>query len=83
MGGGGMGGGQAGGDGGRREEDYTYRYTVTTSMTLQDESHFNGSVIVRGKVTKTAVRVHKPQLFKREESRSGIEPRSLSACHAA
>ena len=35
-----------------------------------DESHFNVSLIVRD-------HVHKPQLWKRKESRSGIEPRSF------
>ena len=37
-----------------------------------DESHFDVSLIVRDKD-----RVHKPQLLKRKESRSGIEPRSF------
>ena len=35
-----------------------------------DESHFNVSLIVRDGV-------HRPQLLKRKESRSGFEPRSL------
>ena len=35
-----------------------------------DESHFNVLLIVRDKVTR-------PQLLKRKESRSGIEPRSF------
>ena len=38
-----------------------------------DESRFNVSLIVRDKVTS----VHRPQLLKRKESRSGFEPRSL------
>ena len=41
---------------GKRESIYTYRYTVTTRMTCikmgSDESHFNGSLIVRDKVTR-------------------------------
>ena len=37
-----------------------------------DESHFNVSLIVRDKSQNS---VHRPQLSKREESRSGIEPR--------
>ena len=36
-----------------------------------DESHCYVSLIVRDKVTR-----HRPQLLKREDSRSGIEPRS-------
>ena len=41
-----------------------------------DESHFNVSLIGRDKVT-IIDSVHKPQLLKRKESRSGIEPRSF------
>ena len=37
-----------------------------------DESHFSVSLIMRGKVTRQS-----PQLLKRKESRSGIEPRSF------
>ena len=55
---------------------YTYRYTVTTRMTCikmgSDESHFNGSLIVRGKV-------HKPQLLKTNQkslSKKQIERRA-------
>ena len=59
--------------GGGRGRAYTYRYTVTTRMTCikmgSDESHsFNVSLIVR---TKSQDSVHKPQLLKRKESRSG------------
>ena len=36
------------------------------------ESHFNVSLLVRDKVTNN---VHKPQLLKRKDSRSGFEPR--------
>ena len=39
-----------------------------------DESHFNVSLIVG---TKSQDSVHRPQLLKRKESRSGVEPRSL------
>ena len=39
-----------------RKRVYTYRYTVTTSITCikmgSDESHFNVSLIVRDKVTR-------------------------------
>ena len=42
--------------GGGRGRVYTYRYTVTTRMTCikmgSDESHFNVSSIVRGKVIR-------------------------------
>ena len=38
-----------------------------------DESHFNVSLTVIDKVTS----VHRPQLLKRKESRSGIEPKSF------
>ena len=41
-----------------------------------DESHFNVSLIGRDKVT-VIDSVHKPQLLKRKESPSGIEPRSF------
>ena len=43
---------------GKRGRLYTYRYTVTIRMTPaltemgSDESHFNVSLIVRGKVTR-------------------------------
>ena len=41
---------------GGRGRVYSYRYTVTTRMTYikmgSDESHFNGSLIVRDKVTR-------------------------------
>ena len=50
-----MGGRGYGGGGRGRGIVYTYRYTVTIKMTCikmgSDESHFNGSVIVRDKVT--------------------------------
>ena len=44
-------------EGGGRGRLYTYRYTVTTTMTPvfkmgSDESHFNLSLIVRDKVTR-------------------------------
>ena len=37
--------------------------------------HFNVSLIVRNKVTNKSV--HRPQLLKKKDSRSGFEPRSL------
>ena len=40
-----------------------------------DESHFNVSLIVRDKVTKTMFTDH--NFLKREDSRSGIEPKSF------
>ena len=40
-----------------------------------DKSHFNGSSIVRDKVTNKSV--HRPQFLKRKESRSGFEPKSF------
>ena len=43
-----------------------------------DESHFNVSLTVRHKVTLSVRRVH---FLKREESRSGIEPRSFCGLH--
>ena len=50
------GGGGEGYGGGRRGRVYTNRYTVTTGMTCikmgSDESHFNVSLFVRGKVTR-------------------------------
>ena len=50
------------------------RCTVTTRVTPcfkmgSDESHFIASL------TKSQYSVHKPQVLKKEESRSGIEPR--------
>ena len=39
-----------------------------------DKSHFNVSLIVK---TKTQDSVHRPQLLKRKESRSGFEPKSF------
>ena len=42
-----------------------------------DESHFNVSLIVRGKVTKTVSINHNFRRERSEESRSGIEPTSF------
>ena len=42
-----------------------------------DKSDFNVSLIVRDKVTNKTVSMHRPQLLKRKESRSGFEPRSF------
>ena len=41
-----------------------------------DDSHFNVSLIVRDKVT-VQDSVHRPQVLKRMESRSGFEPSSF------
>ena len=39
-----------------------------------NESHFNvSSLIVKGQLTKSQDIVHKPQLLKRKDSRSGLE----------
>ena len=60
---------------------YTYRYTVTTRMTVScikmgsDESHFSASLIVRDKVTRQ--RPQTTTFLKRKENRSGIGPRSF------
>ena len=58
---------------------YTYRYTVITRMTpalrwAAMRAILNVSLIVRDKITTS---VHRPQLLKRKESRSGCEPRPL------
>ena len=49
--------------------------TLSTRKTDIDESHFNTSLIMRGKITWRSV--HKPQVLKRAESRREIEPRSF------
>ena len=66
---------------------YTYRYTVTTRMTLpppptpikmgSEERHFNVSLIVRDKVTDS---VRRPQFMKRKENRgpSAYQPKARS-----
>jgi len=46
-----------------------------TVKTGSDESHFNVPLIVRDKVKRQCP--HTTTILKREESRSGIEPRSL------
>ena len=51
-------------------------HQMTCIKVGSDESHFNVSLIVRDK-TVSQDSVHKPQLLKRKESRSGIEPRSF------
>ena len=58
---------------------YTYRYTVSPQNDFcikmgSDESRFIVSLIVR---TKSQDSVHRPQLLKGKESRSGFEPKSL------
>ena len=54
-------------------------YTVTTRMTCiqmgSDESYFNVSLVVRDKVTRPCPQT--TTFFKRNGSRSGIEPRSF------
>ena len=69
---------EGGGYGGvGRGRFYTYRYTVTTmtpSKLGSDESRFNVSLIVRDKVTRQCP---DHNFLKREDSRSGIEPRSF------
>ena len=71
-------GGRGYGSGGRGRA-YTYRYTVTTRMTCikmgSGGSHFNVSLIVRDKVTRPCPQT--TTILKRNESRSGIEPRSF------
>ena len=59
--------------------DYTYRYTVTTRMTpalrwatMREISCF---INCEGHNQQT---IHRPKPLKRRDSRSGIEPRSLS-----
>ena len=69
---------------GEEGERYTYHYTVTTRMTCSkmgsDENHFNQcfitSQVVEGQ-SGSQDSVHKPQLLKRKESRSGIETMSF------
>ena len=63
---------------GKRERLYTYRYTVTTRMTpalrwAAVRAVLMFHLIAGDKVTIDSV--HRPQLVKRKESRSGIEPR--------
>ena len=61
-----------------KEGHYAYHYTVTLCLSLHchqqndsciNESHVNVSLIVRDNV-------HKPQIWKREETQSRIEPTS-------
>ena len=66
---------------GKRGTIYTYRYTVTTRMTpalrwAAVRAILPFSLIVRGKVTIKIMSINH-NLTKREESRSGIEPRSF------
>ena len=61
------------------EVDYTYRYTVTIRMTpalrwAAMRAIFSVTLIVRDKVTR---HIHRPQLLKRKESRSGFKPMPL------
>ena len=63
---------------GGRGRLYTYRYTVTTRMTSALRWAAMRAILMfrncEGQSHKT---VHRPQLLKRKESRSGFEPRSL------
>ena len=58
---------------------YTYRYIHHQNDSCikvgSDESHFNVSFGVSDKAPKDSV--HRPQLLKRKDSRSGFEPRSI------
>ena len=58
---------------------YTYRYTVTTTMTPALRWAAMRAILMfhncEGQSHKD--NVHRPQLLKRKESRSGFEPRSL------
>ena len=69
-----MGGRGNGGGGGEMEIIYLSLHCLHQNDIKMgnDESHFDVSLIVRGKVTR-----QRPQLLKREESRNGFEPRSL------
>ena len=76
-----MGGRRYGGGG--RGRLYTYRYSVTTTLTCikmgSDESHFNVSLIVRDKVTRQCPQTTRFEEKKRKKKkrRSGIEPTSF------
>ena len=66
--------------GGGRERLHTYRYTVTTRMILALRWAAMKAILMFHELwgTKSQDSVHRSQLLKRKESRSGIEPRSLS-----
>ena len=70
-------GGGGGMELGEEGEYIPIAYTVTTRVTCikmgSDESHFNVSLIVRDKVTRPCPQT--TTFLKRNESRSGIEPR--------
>ena len=53
---------------------YTYRYTVTTRMTLM-----RAILMIHNCEGQSRKTVHRPQLLKKKGSRSGFESRSLSA----
>ena len=65
-------------EGGSRWRLYTYRYTVTTEMVSALRWAAMKAILMfhncEGQSHKT---VHRPQLLKRKESRSGFEPKSL------
>ena len=64
---------------GGRGRVYTYRYTVTTRMTSALRWAAMRAVLMFHKLrgTKSQDSVHRLQLLKRKESRSGFEQRSL------
>ena len=67
----GGGGGRGAGGGGELKLTLHCHYLDDACIKMgTDESHFNVSFIVRGKVTRY---VHKPQPLKRKESRSGYQ----------
>ena len=75
MGGGGAGMEVAGGGG---ERLYSYRYTVTTRMTPALRwAAMRATLMFHNCEGQSQDSVHRPQLLKRKESRSGFEPRSL------
>ena len=59
---------------------HTYRYTVTTEMSSSLRWAAMRAILMfhncEGQRHKTVL-IHRPQLLKRKESRSGFEPRSL------
>ena len=65
---------------GGRERLYTYRYDVTTRMTSALMWAAMRAILMfhncEGQSQKQDS-IHRPQLLKRKESRSGFEPRSL------
>ena len=70
---------EEGGRGGKREIIYLFLHCHHQNDSCikmgSDETYFNVSLIVRGKVTRQCPQTS--TLLKRKESRSGIEPRSF------